>query len=265
MEQRRPPPRRPELARVDGQPINVRSLADAVRLCVDRLRAGDGFTLFTLNLDHLVRLRVDPVFRAAYGRASFVTADGAPVVRLARRHDAAIERCTGADLVDPLCAAAARERMPVYLFGATEETLAKAALALTRRHPGLIVAGSEAPAFGFDPSGKDADEAGRRIARSGAKFCFVALGAPKQELFADRMMARHDGVGWLGIGAALDFLAADKKRAPGLVQRLGLEWAWRLAQEPRRLGLRYARCAALLARLAWNDFRFRRLAQKPSR
>jgi exopolysaccharide biosynthesis WecB/TagA/CpsF family protein len=252
-----PDSRTPALARVDGQVINVRSLPDAVARCVDSLRAGRSFTLFTLNLDHLVRLRADDAFRAAYARAAFVTADGAPVVRLARRRHAAIERTTGADLVEPLCAAAAQARLPVYLFGAAETTLGAASRALMQRHPHLVIVGAEAPPMGFDPFGAAADVAGARIARSGARLCFVALGAPKQELFADRMARRHDGIGWLGIGAALDFIAADKIRAPGFMQRAGLEWLWRLAQEPRRLGLRYVRCAALLAALSWREWRER--------
>lgn len=253
MEQARPSSGRAARASVDGQIINLRSLEESVARSMERSRRGAGFTLFTLNLDHLVRLRGDAAFRAAYARATFVTADGAPVAKLARRRDSAIERVTGADLVAPLCAAAAREGMPVHLFGASEATLKKAEAALRRLHPGLLLAGMEAPPYGFDPAGAEADAAGDRIARSGAKLCFVALGAPKQEFFADRMLNRHPDIGWLGVGAALDFLAEEKSRAPRLLQRLGLEWTWRLAQEPRRLGLRYCRCALLFARLLWRE------------
>ncbi len=240
----------PVLARIDGQSINIRSLPDAVARCINWLRQGRGFTLFTLNLDHLVRLRADPLFRSVYARAAFVTADGAPVVKLARRQHAQMERTTGADLVAPLCAAAAKARLPVFFFGATESALRKAADVLTESYPELIVAGIEAPPFGFDPHGLEAARAGDRIAASGAKLCFIALGAPKQELFADRMASRHEGIGWLGIGAALEFIAGERSRAPRVVQALGLEWLWRFAQEPRRLGLRYLRCAALLAKLS---------------
>ncbi|WP_342360452.1 WecB/TagA/CpsF family glycosyltransferase [Terrarubrum flagellatum] len=245
-----PKPRIPALAQVDDQVINVANQEDAIRFCMRSLRAGRGFTLFTLNLDHLVTLRSDPSFRAVYARATFVTADGAPVARLARRSYAHVERTTGADLVTPLAGAAAFERLPVYLFGASEATLNKAAEKLKQQYPNLIIAGMEAPPRGFDPMGEAADLAADRIARSGARICFVALGAPKQEFFGDRMAQRHPHIGWLGIGAALDFIAGEKSRAPRLLQRIGLEWFWRLMQEPRRLGLRYLRCAMLLARLS---------------
>lgn len=238
------------LARVDGYAVNVSTLPEAVSRILQHARAGLGFTVFTLNLDHLVKLRIDARFRQAYRRADFVTADGGPIVELARRQGARLERTTGADLVVPLCQAAEREGVPVFLFGASDRSLDGARRRLKAQFPRLDVRGCEAPPLGFDPTSPAADEAGARIAASGARLCFVAFGAPKQELFADRMASRTSGVGWVCIGAALDFLAGEQKRAPKLFQRLGLEWAYRCALSPRRLGLRYARCAALYARLS---------------
>ena len=236
------------LAFVDGQAVNMPSMAHVVRDAVRRVQGGRGFTLFTLNLDHLVKRREHAGFRAAYARADFITADGAPVVKMARRQGASLERTTGADLVLPLCEAAAAAKVPVYLFGATEPSLRTAAARLKMAIPDLDIRGSDSPQD-FDPGSDQALEAGARIAASGAKICFVALGAPKQELFADRMAGTGDGVGYVCIGAALDFLAGEQQRAPVLFQRTGLEWAYRLLTNPRRLGLRYARCALLYARL----------------
>jgi exopolysaccharide biosynthesis WecB/TagA/CpsF family protein len=103
--------------------------------------------------------------------------------------------------------------------------------------------------MGFDPESQAALEAGYRIAGSGARLCFVALGAPKQELFADRMTRNVGGVGFVCIGAALDFISGEQVRAPALFQRAGLEWAYRLLSNPSRMWARYARCAALYLRL----------------
>ena len=111
------------LAVIDGQSVNLRSLFEAVARPLARLERGEGFTLFTLNLDHLVKRRQSAAFREAYARADFVTADGAPVAVLARRQGARVERATGADLVAPMCAAAAARKIPVYLFGTSETTL----------------------------------------------------------------------------------------------------------------------------------------------
>ena len=242
-------PREPlaPMARIDSWRINVptqSALIDAILRDVDDRRGG---TVFTINLDHLSKLRRDADFRAAYEHATYVTADGMPVVMLARAEGAAIDRVTGADLVMPLARAAAVARVPIYFFGTSEAVLARAIGRMRAEIPDLLVAGFEAPPMGFDPRGEDARAAARRIAASGAGICFVALGAPKQELFADTAVAAADGVVYLGIGAALDFIAGHRARAPRLFQVVGMEWLWRALQEPRRLIPRYADSALWLA------------------
>jgi len=236
------------MVQIDSWRINIPSsdvLIDRILTDADEKRGG---TVFTLNLDHLTKLRHDADFRAAYERATYVTADGMPVVMLARAEGAAIERVTGADLVLPLSRAAAVARVPVYFFGTSESVLKAAIARMKEMIPDLVVAGFEAPPMGFDPRGEAAREAARRIAASGAGICFVALGAPKQELFADTAVQAADGVIHLGIGAALDFIAGHHTRAPRFMQISGLEWLWRAAQEPRRLIPRYFENAVWLAR-----------------
>jgi exopolysaccharide biosynthesis WecB/TagA/CpsF family protein len=245
-----PPSTYSPLALVDNCAINVQRMKDCVEKVVAAAKDERSFTLFTLNLDHLVKLRQDATFREAYARASFVSADGAPVVRLARRGGADVERTTGADLILPLAEAAARERLPVFLFGATARSLSVAAQRLRERFPALEIAGMEAPPMGFDPTGTAAADAADRIAASGARLVLVALGAPKQELFADFAARRHEGLGLLCIGAAVDFISGEQTRAPKVFQAVGLEWLWRMLSDPRRLALRYWRCARLLAELA---------------
>ncbi len=238
------------LATIDGQFVNIASSGDLVRAAIERLDAGLGFTLFTLNLDHVVKRRSDVSFRQAYSRATFVTADGAPVVWLASRQGARLKRVTGADLVVPMCEAAARAGHPIALFGSSNGALAESAARLRRMFPRLDIVFIEAPPQGFDPASNAASDAARRIAATGARLCFVALGAPKQEAFADLMAPLHPRIGFMGIGAALDFIAGEQRRAPEMFRDRGLEWAWRLGSNPRRLATRYARCAAVLARLA---------------
>ena len=137
------------VAEVDGQAINVRNPDDAIARVMARLRAQRGFTFATLNLDHLVKLRSNPAFRAAYRRMTLVSADGAPVAALARSQFAQMQRATGADLLRPLCEAAAREKMPVAFFGSTEESLAKAAAKLRERDSRFVGRADGEPAFRF--------------------------------------------------------------------------------------------------------------------
>lgn len=238
---------RATIAWVDQQPINVSTMPDLVRWVTDLARRGVGFTLFTLNLDHLVKRRRDPRFKAAYDRATLVSADGWPIAAIARRQGAAVERVTGADLILPLCQAAADNDLPIYLFGSTDASLGSAAAALKRRFPHLDLRGMASPPMGFDPTSPAAAAMAETIAASGARLCFVALGAPKQELFADAMAQRFPGVGFLCIGAALDFISGRQRRAPALVQKLKAEWLWRLVGDPRRMVMRYGSCALVFA------------------
>jgi exopolysaccharide biosynthesis WecB/TagA/CpsF family protein len=241
--------RAPEpIAVIDMARVNIGHQADLVHLVTFDALTGRGGTVFTLNLDHLVKLERDPAFRNAYDRATYVSADGAPVVALARRQGADIVRVTGADLVRPLCAAAALARLPVHFFGTSPETLAVTEVVLRRENPRLVIAGLESPPFGFSPIGTEARAAAERIAASGARICFVALGAPKQEIFAEFARRWAPGVTFVCIGAALDFIGGGQTRAPGLFQAAGLEWLWRLLHNPRRLTGRYALSALYLMR-----------------
>ena len=247
---------------IDGVTVNVLNEKDLLRSIISRTRAGVGFTLATLNLDHLVKRRNDSAFRAAYARMTLVTADGSPIVALGRRQAPDLRRATGADLVKPLCAQAAKEAIPIYLFGSTAASLDLAGSRLKTLYPGLVICGQEAPPLGFDPFSAEALTCGERIAASGARLCFVCLGAPKQELFSDRMTQLHHGIGFLSVGAALDFIADTQVRAPLFMQKAGIEWLWRIMTNPRRMIWRYMQCAALLVEISLIEPLAHRLGQK---
>ena len=235
------------LANIDGWPINVATLSQAVPAIIRAAAESESFSVVTLNLDHLVKLRRSASFRRAYSAARFVTADGAPVAALARLQNPAIERTTGADLLLPLIEAAAKARVPVFFFGSNAGVLARAGRDLAQRcEHKLDIAGTAAPSMQFNPESPEADAALDRIAASGAKLCILALGAPKQEILAARAVARGIKVGFVSAGAGLDYLAGEQTRAPKSFQNFGLEWLWRLGANPRRLAVRYARCAVLL-------------------
>jgi exopolysaccharide biosynthesis WecB/TagA/CpsF family protein len=234
---------------LDGVSINVMSMGDAVSSISTALHQRDCFVVCTLNLDHFVKLRSEPVFRAAYKRARFVTADGFPIVLAGRLAGVPVTRTTGADLVEPLCGEASRDHLPVYLFGSTQKTLTASARRLSERFAGLDVVGVRAPSRNFEPYSAEADRAIDDMESSGARLCFIALGAPKQEIFAARCLDRVRNIGFVCVGAALDYVAGTQTRAPSVAQKMGLEWLWRMTTSPRRLGPRYVRCAAALPRL----------------
>lgn len=222
-----------------------------------RLKARQGFAVATLNLDHIVKLRRDADFRAAYARQTHIVADGNPVVWLQRLAGRPAELITGADLIEPLMDLAAQQKVPVAFFGATQEALDVASERLAERCPGLEIVARVSPAFGFDPQGSEADAGIVRLAASGACLCLVALGAPKQEIFVARAAEQLPGCGFVSIGAGLDFIAGTQTRAPELVRRLALEWLWRLANDRRRLARRYFDCALILPGLTLAALRER--------
>ena len=230
---------------VAGFGLNVASIPQAIDLAIGYAAQGKGFTFYTLNLDHVAKLRGSAAFRDSYRRATFVCADGWPIAWLANRAAGrhAFERAAGADLIEPLLQAAAERGLPVYLIGPGPRAQAAAVAELKRRAPALVIAGAETPRVGVGDVKFDRLAMAARIRASGARLCLVALGAPKQELLADALSAYCPSVGFLCIGAGLDFVAGCVSRAPLWMRRSGLEWLWRLAAEPRRLAARYAASA----------------------
>jgi len=202
--------------------------------------------VFTLNLDHVVKMRKDALFRRAYRRAGLITADGFPIVLACSIQGKRVSRVAGSDLIAPISAEAARSGKAIYLFGSNLQVLNKASRLLHDRNAGLRIAGVLAPPQGFDPTSEDARRCIAAIGDSEADLCFVALGAPKQELFADRGNSLLPHVSFVCIGAGLDFIAGAQVRAPRWMGRWGLEWLWRVATNPRRLLYRYLLCMAAL-------------------
>lgn len=238
-------------------PVNVPHAAALLAAVRDRLAAQEGFALATINLDHLVKLAGDPAFRAAYAAQDFVVADGNPIVWLSRLAGRPVHLVPGSDMVLPLARLAAQAGARVALLGSTEEALEGAGAALAAAVPGLDVALRLAPPMGFDPAGAEAARMLGLLETAGIGLCFLALGAPKQEMLAARGRTLAPHVGFASIGAGLDFLAGHQTRAPDWVQRLAMEWAWRMLSSPRRLVPRYWACAKLLPGEALKAWRLR--------
>lgn len=226
--------------------INMPSRAALLDEIARRFRAGEGFALATINLDHLAKMTASRDFAQVYAGQDLVVADGWPVVALSRLAGRPVELMPGSDLVVPLCLLAAEQGARVALVGSTTRALADAAEALCARAPGLEIVLSIAPSGVFDPDGSEADDILLQLAGADVQLCFLALGAPKQETFAARGRGLAPGVGFASIGAGLDFLGGHQVRAPRWMRRVGLEWLWRMLSSPARMVPRYARSAAVL-------------------
>jgi exopolysaccharide biosynthesis WecB/TagA/CpsF family protein len=226
--------------------VDVPDWAALEPLVAARFADRQGFALATLNLDHLVKLRTDVDFRAAYKAQDFVVADGNPIVWMSRMAARPVSLMPGSDMILPLCRLAAQMDVAVGLVGTTDASLRASAEALEAQVPGLRVTTRIAPPFGFDPQGGQADEILHRLETDGVGLCFIALGAPKQELFAARGRVTAPSIGFASIGAGLDFLSGSQVRAPRWVRAIQMEWLWRMLENPGRLFMRYMRCFAIL-------------------
>lgn len=232
--------RRPRRAWLGPIPVDAVSLDEAVAR-IDRLvQAGAGGTVFTPNVDHIVAAREDADFRDAYASADLALVDGMPVLWLCQLLGVpAREKVSGSDLIRPLLRVAATRGRRVFLLGAAPEVARRAAQVLARELPGLVIAGIASPAV--DMSRPAAERAALRgeLRAARADLVLVALGAPKAEKFAHECRDELRPAVLVCVGAGLDFVAGAVRRAPRWVSTSGLEWLFRLAQEPRRLWRRY--------------------------
>ena len=181
----------------------------------------------------------DPAHNARLNSFDLVAPDGQPVRwALNLLHRAGLDdRVYGPELTLRVLARCAAEGLPVYLYGSTNGTLARLVPALERMFPPLKIAGVESSKFRQVQPGEDAEIADR-ITSSGARLVLVGLGCPRQEIFAYAMRPLLD-MPLMAVGAAFDYHAGSLRKPPPWMQRVGLEWLWRLGLEPRRLWRRY--------------------------
>jgi N-acetylglucosaminyldiphosphoundecaprenol N-acetyl-beta-D-mannosaminyltransferase len=236
------PPSPPTSVGVLGIPL---ALTDYDRTLdwIDRMVASDTRGYVCVAAVHTVmESQEDPDLRAAVLASSLTVPDGQPLVWAmnALGHDLS-SRVYGPDLMDRACARAAETGQRFYLYGGRNQgALVQLALNLRRRHPGLRIVGGYSP-----PYRELTDDERRAIAReidaSEAEVVWVGIGVPKQEKWMAAMRPRLRAPILIGVGAAFDFHAGLVPQAPGWMQTAGLEWAYRLAHEPRRLWRRYVR------------------------
>jgi N-acetylglucosaminyldiphosphoundecaprenol N-acetyl-beta-D-mannosaminyltransferase len=229
-----PPPSR----RILGMRVDATSYDDATDRIVGWAKAGESRYVCVAAVNNVMIAREDRSFLAAMNGADLVTSDGMPLVwGLRALGIRSATRVYGPQLTPAVLARAAKEGVPVAFVGGTPAILDRLIGKLSSQLPELQVALRVSPPFGaIDPEdeGRIADD----INASGARIVFIGLGCPKQEAWMARQRGTVRGV-MIGVGAAFDFLAGVKPQAPERLRRMGLEWLFRLATEPRRLWKRY--------------------------
>jgi N-acetylglucosaminyldiphosphoundecaprenol N-acetyl-beta-D-mannosaminyltransferase len=231
----------PARGRIDlgGVLIDQVDLPAAVQRIRGFLDSGESHQICTVNLDFVSIAQRDPAFRETINHADLAVADGMPLVWVSRlRGQPLARRITGVELVDESCKLAAALGRSVFLLGAAPGVAEAAGRTLEARYPGIRVADVYAPPFGAVTRAED-EHTVQRIQQARPDFLFVALGAPRQDLWIRAHRARLHVPVAMGVGCVLDLLAGVVRRAPAWMQGTGLEWSYRLVHEPGRLWRRY--------------------------
>jgi N-acetylglucosaminyldiphosphoundecaprenol N-acetyl-beta-D-mannosaminyltransferase len=221
-----------------GCELDALTMDETVARCEDLISDGRYAQHMAINAAKLVKLREDEQLRAIVNRCELINADGQAVVWASRLLGAPLpERVAGIDLMLRLFALAEERGLPVYILGARRDVLDRAVQRLLERHPRLRLAGTRDGYFGEAETPAVCEE----IRASGAKILFVAIPTPRKEYFLGEHGPSLGVPLVMGVGGAIDVVAGITRRAPAAWQRVGLEWLYRLLQEPRRMFGRYAR------------------------
>ena len=236
--------------------INVANMEDTISYITEHLEELKGNYICVSNVHTTVMAFRDEKYRRVQNSAAMALPDGQPLSIVSRRRGyRQAQRVPGPDLMPAILDLSQEKGYTHYFYGSTEQTLAKLEKVLLARYPKLRIAGMYAPPFRKLTQAED-EEAVRRINDSGADFIWVALGAPKQEKWMYGHRHKVNGV-MIGVGAAFDFLAGTTKRAPMWMQKLCMEWVFRIMQDPGRMLPRYLNTNFAFVYNVWKESKVR--------
>lgn len=233
--------------------IDNLTMEEALAEIEKRIEERDNAYIVTPNVDHIVQLERDKELQKVYANASLILTDGKPLLWIAKYYGTPIkEKISGSDLFPLLCQLAAKKQYTMFFLGAAEGVAAKAAKNLTRKYKGLNVVGTYSPPYGFEKSEKELSKIENMIKSKKPDILIVGLGCPKQEKYMYYNYRRLQVPVSLGLGASFDFEAGNIKRAPKWMSQHGLEWLFRITQDPKRMIKRYIIDDRKILKLIWK-------------
>lgn len=216
------------------------SESECVETVIRLIKGGQGGNLLTMNLDHTRRYFQKPATRPIYDGATIRVADGMPLVWGSRLLGHPLpERVTGSNLIWSLTKAAANADLGIFLLGGNPGTAERTADLLRQQSPHLNVVGICCPKYGFETSEEQVNEIYNELIEKRPDIVYLAIGSPREERFALKLRAALPQAWIVGVGISFSFVCGEIQRAPAWMQMLGLEWLFRLLQEPKRLFKRY--------------------------
>lgn len=217
--------------------MTAEEILDHVDYCIQRRTPCQ---IVGVNVDQALRVIEDKYSKKIFDNAEIVFTDGKPIIWMAKwLKRPIVEKISGPDLMLLLCERAAKKKYKIFLLGAGPGVAAKAAKKLENDYPGLQCVGTYSPPFGFEKNPNEIEKIVSMLKESGADQLFVGMGSPKQDIFIYENMDKYQIPVSYSMGAALDFLGGDVKRAPRWMSDHGLEWLHRVMQDPKRLVRRY--------------------------
>ncbi len=220
--------------------INNISFDDALGQIKILIEKNENKFIVTPNVDHLVRLDKDQELQGIYNNASLVLPDGVPILWASKFLGTPLkEKISGSDLFPRLCKIAAEKGYKLFFLGGREGAAEKAAEVLRVKHPSLQIVGIDSPPFGFENDSRENDKIIQMIKDARPDILFVGLGSPKQEKWIYKHKDKYQVPISIGIGVSFEFVSGMVKRSPVWMQKVGLEWFWRVLMEPKRLWKRY--------------------------
>jgi N-acetylglucosaminyldiphosphoundecaprenol N-acetyl-beta-D-mannosaminyltransferase len=214
-----------------GCRLDLLDAAQATDRIVEFVRGRSGAQVVTLGTEMVVYAQRDATFRELVNRSALSLCDTVGLLLVARARGGRLRRrVAGVDLVSHVCKRAASEAFPVYMLGGAEGVAADAAAILEMRFPGLKIAGTHHGYFRDEESASIAAQ----IRASGARVLFAGLGAPRQEIWLSKYLPATSCGAGIGVGGSFDVISGRSRRAPHVWRKLGLEWFYRLLQEPHR-------------------------------
>lgn len=223
-----------------GVAIDPLTMDEAIIAFQRLIEIGHPSLAVSLNVDICMKIQRDAELRGIYHAADLVLVDGTPMMWAARFLGSPFPgRVSGSDFVPAFCATAAREGYAIFLLGAAPGVAAAAEWHLKRLHEGLRVVGTYVPPAAFEQDEQENSRIVKIVRQARPDVLFTAFGTPKQEKWLFRFRDELGVPVSMGVGSTFDYLAGRLKRAPIWMQRAGVEWTYRLMQEPRRLWRRY--------------------------
>ena len=221
-----------------------------IEKCIKDRKVGH---VITPNVDQIVRIEKDSYFKEICNNAELLLTDGTPLVWISKWYGTPIkEKICGSDLVPELCEVAANKGYKVFLLGAAEGIAEKAAENLQKKCRGLNIVGTYSPPYGFEKDQAELNYIDQMLLNSNADMLFVGMGVPKQDIFIYEHMHIYKIPMSFSIGATIDFEAGIQKRAPKWINRIGMEWLYRLGTNPKRMFRRYIMEDLQIFKLAWK-------------